>query len=56
MDVFCVFPFIYAKLPFIDINLLQVLFSTKKKGLISLKIFVPAFKVVLYGEDWLKRS
>ena len=52
MDVFCVFPFIYAKLTFIDLNLLQVWFSAKKKKvLISLKIFAPAFKVVLYGED-----
>ena len=31
MNVFCVFPFIYAKLTFIDINLLQVSFSAKKK-------------------------
>ena len=31
MDVFCALPFIYAKLPFIDINLLQVRFSVKKK-------------------------
>ena len=31
MDFFCALPFIYAKLPFIDINLLQVRFSVKKK-------------------------
>ena len=29
------FPFIYAKLPFIDVNLLQVLFSAKKKRVSS---------------------
>ena len=31
MDVFCVFPFIYAKLTFKDLNLFQVSFSAKKK-------------------------
>lgn len=30
MNVFCVFPFIYAKLTFIDLDLLQVSFSAKK--------------------------
>ena len=31
MDVLCVFPFIYAKLTFIDLNLLQVSVSAKKR-------------------------
>lgn len=32
---FCVFPFIYAKLTFIDLNLLQVLFSARFSSLLK---------------------